>query len=312
LRVEFFCEERRSNQIDQPGGYMSTKNQIKIFCVCLFLIGAASGFLSSSHISTTVFAFAEGPPAGVTGAPGEQTCVECHTGSPLNSGEGEIKISGPSSYQPGQAYTITIQDTSSDPSRRRWGFEATVLKTKNQPVGTLGVINSSLTQMVTNSGPFPSRQYIEHTEEGTFAGQTGGATWTFNWVAPSTDEGSVKFYVASNFANDDGNDTGDQIHTANLTIPSGVQSTPDQPVPVILNAAVSGKTLTIMGQNFDSTSVVSVNGKTVMTEFDSSSPVILTCPTGGKGIKVGSQVTLRVKNADTGEKSAKFKFDRTS
>jgi hypothetical protein len=291
---------------------MFTRNLIKIFCVCLFLIGAAAAVLSSGHVSTTVFAFAEGPPAGVSGAPGEQTCVICHTGSALNSGEGVIKITGPASYQPGQTYTITIQDTSSDPSRRRWGFEATVLKKGNDPVGALKVINSSLTQLVENSGSFPGRQYIEHTEAGTFAGQTGGATWTFDWVAPSKDEGSVTFYVASNFANDDGNDTGDQIHSAKLTIPSGTQDAPEAPAPVILNASVSGKILTIMGQNFDSTSVVSVNGTTVKTEFDSSSPVILTCPKGGKGIKGGSQVTLLVKNGDSGESSAKFIFDPTS
>jgi hypothetical protein len=315
LFFPFFCQERLSNLIGQPGGNMFTKKHVKIFCACLFLIGVAAASLSNRHLSTTVLAYAEGPPAGVTGAPGEQTCVECHTGTGLNAGEGQIKITGPTSYQLGQTYTITIQDTSSDSSRKRWGFETTVLAGKNQPVGSMAVINGSLTQLITNSGPFPNRDYIEHTEAGTFDGQTGGATWTYSWKAPSADAGSVTVYVASNFANGDGTDQGDQIHTATLVIPSGVSSTPPPPppgAPSIMSAAVSGKVLTIMGDNFDSTSVVTVNGTKVSTEFDSSSPAILTCPKGGKGIKIGSTVKLRVKNADTGAKSAKFSFTRTS
>jgi len=286
--------------------------QIKLLFVYLFSIGIAAVTLSNRHVAIKVHAFSEGPPAGVTGAPGEGNCTECHAGSGINSGQGSIKVSGPTNYTPGQTYTITIQDTSSDQSRRRWGFEATVLKKGGQPVGQLAVINGNLTQMLSDGGPFPNRQYIEHTEQGTFAGQTGGATWTFSWTAPADDEGTATIYVASNFANDDGNDTGDQIHTANLAIPSMSSGATPEPPPVILNAAVSDKTLTLMGQNFDSSSVVSVNGKVVQTEFDSSSPTILTCPKGGKSIKVGNQVTLRVKNADTGEKSAKFKFSRSS
>ncbi|MBI3950760.1 MAG: VCBS repeat-containing protein [Acidobacteria bacterium] len=54
---------------------------------------------------------------------------------------------------------------------------------------------------------------IEHTLPGTARGKTGGNTWTFDWVAPSTNVGDVGFYGAGNASNGNNANTGDKIYT---------------------------------------------------------------------------------------------------
>ncbi|MEP6740948.1 MAG: choice-of-anchor V domain-containing protein, partial [bacterium] len=176
------------------------------------LLAAVLGFLlSSNHGTRPVQAFSSGPPAGYTGAPGEEpeACAECHV--PSDAGTGHITISAPQTYVPGQTYPITVTHTNPDPSRIRWGFELTVLDTSDEISGNLQNLDG-LTQVLNNSGPGSARQYIEHTAAGTFIGQQNTASWTFDWTAPATDIGVVTFYAAGNQANNDGNTSGDYIY----------------------------------------------------------------------------------------------------
>ena len=62
---------------------------------------------------------------GKTGAPGEGTCHDCHATYPLNSGNGTFSISGPTTFEPGQTYQISVHIP--DPGQLRWGFEFTSL-----------------------------------------------------------------------------------------------------------------------------------------------------------------------------------------
>jgi len=141
------------------------------------LLAAVVGFVLSHHIGTrTVHAFSAGPPAGYTGAPGEEpeACAECHV--PPDAGTGKIAITAPQTYVPGQTYPITVTHTNADPTRLRWGFELTVLDTaSDEKAGELQSPNG-LTQILNNAGPGSARQYIEHTAAGTFAGQQNGAS----------------------------------------------------------------------------------------------------------------------------------------
>jgi uncharacterized repeat protein (TIGR01451 family) len=158
-----------------------------------------------------VHAFSSGPPAGYTGAPGEEpeACAECHV--PPDAGTGHISINAPQTYIPGQTYQITVTHTNSDLTRLRWGFELTALDTSDEKAGNLQ--NTDVfTQVLDNQGPGSARQYIEHTSVGTFQGQQNGASWTFNWTAPATDVGFITFYAAGNQANNDGNTSGDYIY----------------------------------------------------------------------------------------------------
>ena len=176
------------------------------------ILAALFGFLlSNPSVHQPVGAFSAGPPAGYTGAPGEEpeACAECHV--PPDAGTGQISISAPPTYVPGQTYTITVTHTNADLTRMRWGFQLTALDPGDEKAGNLSNIDI-FTQILNNQGPGNNRQYVEHTSVGTFPGQQNGASWSFNWTAPPTDVGTVTFYTAGNHANNDGNTSGDHIY----------------------------------------------------------------------------------------------------
>ena len=191
------------------------------------LLAAFLGFLLSGHSpNQPVQAFSSGPPAGYTGAPGEEpeACAECHV--PANAGTGNISITAPQNYVPGQTYPVTVtHNNSADDTRLRWGFELTVLDTSDEKAGDLQS-TSVFTQILNNQGPGGARQYIEHTSVGTFVGQQHTASWTFDWTAPATDVGPVFFYAAGNQANNDGNTSGDYIYKT-FVIASPISATAD-------------------------------------------------------------------------------------
>src|SRR5215471_10216444 len=116
---------------------MSWRMKTKVFCVVVFATTFAVATLSRNASTSLVYAYSAGPPAGFTGAPQEQTCVVCHNSFGLNSGTGTVTINTPASYQPGQTYQITVQDQTTDQSRRRWGFQLTVLTNSNTKAGQL-------------------------------------------------------------------------------------------------------------------------------------------------------------------------------
>src|SRR5437763_999385 len=183
--------------------------KLKLLFVLLFAVGVSAVLLTDNAANPRARAFSAGPPAGYTHAPGEVDCSDCHT-TPAQSA-GTISLNAPPHYTPGETYDITVTHDTQDPTRVRWGFELTALDSSDQKAGALAPTDD-LTQVVNNQGPFPSRQYIEHTSKGTFPGQQFGAHWTFKWTAPDSDVGPVTFYVAGNQANGDGNSSGDNIY----------------------------------------------------------------------------------------------------
>lgn len=182
-----------------------------LLIVVLLLAGFAAFLVSNSILNPTAGAFSAGPPPGYARAPGEEpdACAECHL-SPGDPGSGQISITVPPTYVPGQTYQVTVTHTNPDTSRQRWGFQLTALDTSDEKAGELQ--NTSVLTQVITGGPGGNRQYIEHSSSGTFINQQGGASWTFNWVAPAADVGVVTFYAAGNHANNDGNTSGDYIY----------------------------------------------------------------------------------------------------
>jgi uncharacterized repeat protein (TIGR01451 family) len=199
--------------------------KIRIILLPAILSGVLGFMLSSTKVHQPVGAFSSGPPAGYTGAPGEEpeACAECHV--PPDAGTGQISIAAPPTYIPGQTYPITVTHVNADPTRLRWGFQLTALDPSDEKAGELQSTNV-LTQILNNQGPGNSRQYVEHTAVGTFPGQQNGASWTFNWTAPQTDVGTVTFYTAGNHANNDGNTSGDYIYRT-FVASAPASSTPD-------------------------------------------------------------------------------------
>jgi uncharacterized repeat protein (TIGR01451 family) len=183
--------------------------KLKLLVLILFAAGTATLLLTDNAANPRARAYSAGPPAGYTHAPGELDCADCHT-TPAQS-SGTLTLNAPPKYTPGQTYDLTVTHATTDPSRVRWGFELTALDASDQKAGTLAP-SDDLTQVIEGQGPFPTRQYVEHTSKGTFSGQQNGTAWTFKWTAPADDVGPVTFYVAGNQANGDGNSSGDNIY----------------------------------------------------------------------------------------------------
>ncbi|HET6889791.1 MAG TPA: choice-of-anchor V domain-containing protein, partial [Pyrinomonadaceae bacterium] len=198
---------------------------IRLIVFAVILTGFLGFLLSDTKVHRPVHAFSSGPPAGYTGAPSEEpeACAECHV--PPDAGTGQISISVPQTYIPGQTFQITVTHTNADPTRLRWGFQLTALDPADEKAGNLQSTDA-FTQVLDDAGPGGARQYIEHTQAGTFAGQQNGASWTFNWTAPDTDVGVITFYAAGNHANNDGNTSGDHIYRT-FVASAPASSTPD-------------------------------------------------------------------------------------
>jgi len=201
----------------------------KLVFVLLFAVLGVVGLTTNDHFVQTVGSFSSGPPAGFSGAPGENNCTACHFAEPQT---GQFAIIAPSSYVPGQTYQIQVVHTTGDPSRLRWGFQLTALDPAFNAAGTFANLSQN-TQTLNENGRF----YIEHTTAGTFQNQSGGAMWSFNWTAPGQDVGQVTLYAAGNQANNDSSTSGDQIYNTSASAATPVT------VPVSSFAVLQGRSV---------------------------------------------------------------------
>src|SRR5262245_39852932 len=170
-----------------------------------------------------VFAYVTGPDPGVDGIFGP-TCNQsgCHQGNPLNAAGGSVTIDGlpsTSGWTPGQTYALTI--TIQRPGQRLFGFQlSAVADATNQQAGTLAA-GSGRVKVICGGGTLATStltlgcstanaiQYAEHTDA-----RVVTSTYNVNWTAPaSAAVGTIRFNVAGNAANGDGNNTGDFIYT---------------------------------------------------------------------------------------------------
>lgn len=177
-----------------------------------YVVGLAILCISLTLVLKKGFANQNGAPAGYTGAPGDNTsaCVAggCHT-SLTGGGQVNIEVldngTPVTKYVPGKKYTVHI--STSGGSAVVYGFEATVKNSKNRTTGTITVTDNANTQHC-----FSFNTYITHTYP-----QTTG-DWSFDWTASTTDTNAVTVYAAVNFANGDGQNTGDHISKGKSSI----------------------------------------------------------------------------------------------
>lgn len=174
-------------------------------------------------LSYQVFTNAGGPTSGVAGEPPlNETCAEagCHTGSALNSGGGTTTIdvkdslnNKVTSYIPNHTYTVTL--SVAEGVKTRYGFEAIVMKGTGSianSIGSIVVTDATRTQLFGGS-----KKYIMHKSGGIdFTGNTG--SWSFNWKAPSNNNGVATIYAAFNASNKNNAVGGDKIYTQALDI----------------------------------------------------------------------------------------------
>lgn len=180
-------------------------------------------------LSAIVLSYESGPEPGHTGAPDELTCtsVGCHTTYRLNpDANGRVALEGvPARYATGERYTFKL--SVSHPTARRWGFQITALDAGGNRAGAFVVTDAARTQVV-EGGPGGNREYVEHTLDGTAAGQADGHGWTFDWIAPAAGAGDVAFYAAGSAGNNNGKSTGDRIYTRSPE-PIAVAKAPQPP-----------------------------------------------------------------------------------
>ncbi|MCI0485219.1 MAG: hypothetical protein L0229_01200 [Blastocatellia bacterium] len=165
-----------------------------------------------SIVTIVAYASVTGPEPRYTNAPGDLgNCVSCHdTFHEANVGSGSVTIDNvPAVYEPGEQYTLVV--TVQQAGRQRFGFQLTAIDLDGNRIGTLEPINNS-TQVNPLTG-FGNRQYIQHSESGTFPTGQSSRTWQFRWKAPVDDEGVVRFYISGNAANGDGTNQNDHIYT---------------------------------------------------------------------------------------------------
>ena len=180
-----------------------------------------------------LFAYSAGPDPGVNGVTPGNTCNQsgCHNSFALNSGPGSVSIGGlPATWTPGQTYPLTVTVTGGV----RYGFQfSAVNNATTAQAGTLLAAspNDARVQIITGGG-------IQYAEHNSFPNTSG--TFNFRWTAPANAGiGAVRFNVAGNAANGDGNNTGDRIFTTLAIVSPGVvDSTP----PVI--SALTSSTIT--------------------------------------------------------------------
>jgi len=151
--------------------------------------------------------------AGFTGSPGEQTCTSCHSGT-INSGSGSVSITSnipPAGYTAGQTYQIDVTVTDGTSNLFGFGFEA-LLSSNNTNAGSFTITNSASTQIKTASVSGNMRNNVVHTlNGGTGSGQK---VFSFNWTAPSSGSGEVKFYAVGNATNGNNSTSGDKVYSA--------------------------------------------------------------------------------------------------
>jgi len=197
----------------------------------LILLGSVIFAVSKPHNAT---ANSTAPPSGLTGAPGEGTCITCHTGASTGSGALVMAMYDfIPTYVPGQTDTLVIGIGA--PGATRWGFELTALKTSdNSMAGTFAPTADLPIQ--TGNATSGGRIYHAHRSNGAvlpfdvndgteWGFPTGG--WLVEWTPPAQGSGDVTFYLAAVAAN------GDQLAGApDTTYTSTYVVTEQAPSPV--------------------------------------------------------------------------------
>ena len=216
-----------------------------------------------------VWAFSSGPDAKSTAAPGDNSPMSCaaagcHTGTALNAGGGNVALTFPGglTYTPGQK--IRVRVTITDSTARIYGFQATARLASNEARGQAGTFtklsnnydilceSGALRSSTTNTCPATAPlEFIEHNVP---LQASAGNFFEFDWTAPATDVGAVKFYVSGNAANGNGAVTGDKIYTTSATLTVGAGGPAKPTISGVSNGAsfaagiVSGSWTTLTGK----------------------------------------------------------------
>ena len=124
-------------------------------------------------------------------------------------------------YTPGLTYTATI--TIYDTGLNKFGFQVTILEdSTNTSTGAFAITDAVNTRLI----PDVTREYVGNTPCGADADSIGELTWTFDWQAPATSEGTLTAYISALATNHNHNTSGDNTYTQTVSLtpefPAGI------------------------------------------------------------------------------------------
>ncbi len=172
-----------------------------------------------------IWSFSSGAPARKTGAPGDTTCLDCHTGTRIDDSPTlDVFWEGGANYQPGfkQRFTIRLNNATG----RRFGMQATARlesSTISGQAGSFSPANSSMYVICSDDRDRPSTgcppsaavEFITHTQS------TNSNTFIFDWTPPqSQTAGAVLIYVAFNEITGIGT-SGSRVHLKSIRLQPG-------------------------------------------------------------------------------------------
>lgn len=186
--------------------------------------------------------------SGNTGAPGENTCGQCHSGGNYNASVTvqmfAIGATVPTTqFFPGNTYTVKVTVNNSMGSPFGYGFQFTALTAgENAPLSGYSSLASNVKQKtITIQNAFNGRTYLEHN------GVTSNNVFQFNWTAPQTLNEAVTFYASGNVVNGTGSTSGDATNSTSLTIYPALQVSSNVEQPSCSNNGIGTISLNISG-----------------------------------------------------------------
>lgn len=207
---------------------------------------------------------ASGSVTGRTGAPGELNCTSCHAGT-AQTGDTENSFillnsvpAAVTTYVPGATYTAALTMTS-NPAKK--GFQATVLDASDNMAGTFVATATTAISGTT-------RKYANHKST---SNTSTVSTWLWSWTAPATDAGDVTFYVATNKANANNNDSGDIIYLSQHIVGStaGLEEQTQEQTNFSAGYSAANNSIafdfTTLSSGEMNLNLVDMNGKSVFT-----------------------------------------------
>ncbi len=162
--------------------------------------------------STDAFTYRSGPSNGRSDSPtslGTCSNAGCHSGG-SNVGQSinvthDIPASG---YEDNTTYSFNITLDAASTSMNRMGLHASIEDASGQ-VGTVAIGNSDVKVV--------DGYFISHTLNGS-TGSNGQKSYLFNWTTPANAPANATLYIAANFANGNGNTSGDFIKTTTIPL----------------------------------------------------------------------------------------------
>ena len=182
------------------------------------VLGALAAALASVGAAASVPALhTEGPPPGHTGGFGEPTCILCHVGNDPNAFGGKVSIQGlPEEYERAGRYVLTVVLEAEETGLA--GFQLAARYGGGREWGTEAGVLVPLDARVTVTRGVNGVPYAHHTLDGSETSVPDLATWSLEWIAPSTG-GPVSIHVAANSGNGDNSPLSDLIYTADVSVP---------------------------------------------------------------------------------------------